>query len=417
MIKFFKCKSAAIMHLAVMFFVVTIIFDASSQTAAQWRGVNRDGIYNEQNLLESWPAEGPKLLLTIKDLGVGHSSPTITSDRIYVTGLFEKTGYLFSYDLNGTLIWKTSYGPEWSNGYPGVRGTPTIDGNRIYLESGMGQVLCFDTKNGKILWKVDMVKVFEAESPTDSPEYGYSESILIHGDMLICTPSGKKASVAALNKTNGKTLWKTMVEGEISGYCSPAMFKHNNKDLLVTMLTKSVIGINPSDGKLLWKQAHETQFGVNVNTPIYDKGNILYFSGYGQGAGMVKLSDDGASVEVVWQNKKFDNLMGGAVLLGDNLYGSGHQYKNLYCIDVKTGEIKYTSDDFRPGCIISDGKMLYFYGENGKVALVKPETDKFVVTGSFSVKQGKGPDWAHPVIAAGKMYIRHGEVILVYALT
>jgi outer membrane protein assembly factor BamB len=400
------------MRIALLFFAAIIVSDATSQIASQWRGVNRDGIYNEQNLLESWPPEGPKLLFTIQELGIGHSSPAVTSDRIYLTGLIAKTGYLFSYDLKGTLVWKVSYGPDYNSQYPGVRSTPTVDGNRIYLESGLGKVLCFDAKNGKIIWSVDMVKVFEAELPG----WGHNESILIQGDMLICTPGGKKASVAALNKTNGKTLWKTMVDGDISGYCSPVMFKHNNRDLLVTMLSKSIIGINPADGKLLWRQEHKTDYGINPNTPIYHKGNVVYFSGYAQGSAMLKLSDDAASVTKVWENKKFDIQIGGAVLLGENLYGSGHEYKGWRCVNVNTGEIKYSLDDFKQGAIISDGKLLYCYSENGRVYLVKPEADKFVVMGTVQIKEGNGPDWAHPVIAAGKMYVRHGNVLQVYAI-
>ena len=248
------------------------------------------------------------------------------------------------------------------------------------------------------------------------PGWGHNESILIQGDMLICTPGGKKASVAALNKTNGKTIWKTIVNGEISGYCSPVIFKHNNRDLLVTMLSKSIIGINPADGKLLWRQEHATSYGINPNTPIYYKGNVVYFSGYGQGSAMLKLSDDATSVTKVWENKKFDVQIGGAVLLGENLYGSGHEYKGWRCVNVNTGEIKYSLDDFKQGAIISDGKRLYCYSENGRVYLVKPDVDKFVVMGTVQIKDGNGPDWAHPVIAAGKMYIRHGTVIQVYAL-
>jgi outer membrane protein assembly factor BamB len=406
--------SGAIKNVALLLFAVMITSEVTSQTAAQWRGVNRDGIYNEQNLLESWPAEGPKLLLTISGLGTGHSSPTVSADRIYVTGLFEKTGYLFSYDLNGTLIWKTSYGPEWNKDYPGVRGTPTVDGDRVYLECGMGKVLCFDAKTGKIQWTVDLAKVFDAELP----QWGHNESILIYGNQLICTPGGKKASVAALDKSTGKTLWKSaVVEGEISGYCSPVIFKHNGKDLLVTMLSKSIIGMNPSDGKILWKEPHKTDYGINPNTPIYHNGDIIYFSGYGQGAGMLKLSEDGTSIKKVWENKKFDPQIGGAVLLGENLYASGHNYGDLHCLDINTGAIKFSTDDVKLGNIISDGKQLFFYSERGKVFLVKPEADKFVVKGTIIVKQGKGPDWAHLVIAAGKLYIRHGEVLLVYAVS
>jgi outer membrane protein assembly factor BamB len=383
---------------------------AGAQVDAQWRGVNRDGIYNGDNLVKKWPEKGPALLLSIKDLGVGYSSPAITKDRIYVTGMIDSTGYLFAYDQKGTLLWKSVYGPEWNRDHPGVRGTPTIEGNRIYLESGKGRVVCLDAADGKEVWAVDMVDVFGGVLP----KWGYNESVLIDGNRLICTPGGGKATVAALDKATGKTLWSVKVDNGESGYCSPVKITHGKKEILVPMTSTAVIGLDPAIGKLLWKQAHPTKYGVNANTPIYSKGNLIYFSGYGQGAVMLKISSDGMSIAKVWDNPKFDVQMGGAILQGNNLYGSGHKNPAWHCVDIQTGKIKYSGIEIGCGSIVSAAGLLYCYSESGALSLVQPGADKFTVVSTMPVTPGSGPHWAHPVIADGRLYLRHGDMLMIY---
>lgn len=385
-----------------------------AQEVKEWRGEKRDGIYNNPKLLESWPQDGPPLLFTIKDLGTGHSSPVVTENEIIVTGIIEKKkGFLFCFDHQGTLKWKTNYGPEWNRDYPGVRGTPTIDGNRIYLESSMGLVICFDRNTGKPIWTIDMTKSLTAKLP----RWGHNESILIHGNMLFCTPGGKKVTVAALDKNTGKTLWKSFAGGEKSGYCSPLLVSHNNKTLVVTMLGKSIIGVDANTGKLLWQEAHRTSYGVNPNTPVYTQGAIVYYSGYGQGAAKLQLSPDGMSIKKVWSNSKFDIQIGGAVMLDNYLYGSGHNNPSWHCLDIATGEIKYSTNLIGRGCIIAANSLLYCYSERGTFSLLKPAPDSFKLISSFRVKKGSGPHWAHPVIAMGKLFIRHGDVMMVYNIS
>jgi outer membrane protein assembly factor BamB len=384
-----------------------------AQVDAQWRGDNRDGIYQGATLLKKWPEQGLTLLLSMKDLGGGFSSPAVTKDRVYVTGMIDKIGYLFAFDLKGTLIWKSVYGPEWDRDYPGVRATPTIEGNSIYIESGKGRVACINAADGKEAWAVDMVAVFGAATP----RWGFNESVLIDGNHLICTPGGSKASVAALDKATGKTLWSTKIDGiEESGYCSPVKIVHEKREILVTMTSNAIIGLDAVSGKFLWKYAHQTDYGINPNTPLYSHGNLICYSGYGQGAVMLKIAPDGMSITKVWDNPKFDVQIGAAVLIGNDLYGSGHKNKGWHCVDIQTGKIKYSSTEIGGGCVISAAGLLYCYSEKGTLSLVQPGADKFTVISTMPITLGSGTHWAHPVIANGRLYLRHGDTLMVYNL-
>jgi outer membrane protein assembly factor BamB len=381
-----------------------------AQVDAQWRGANRDGIYDGASLLKKWPDKGLTLLLSMNGLGGGYSSPAVTKDRVYITGMIDKTGYLFAFDQKGTLLWKSAYGPEWDRDYPGVRATPTVEGSFIYVESGKGRVVCYSTADGKAVWSVDMVEVFGGAPP----KWGYNESVLIDGNHLICTPGGKIASVAALDKATGKTLWSTKIDGVESGYCSPLKIMHEKKEILTTMTSDAIIGLDAVTGKLLWKYAHPTSYGINPNTPLYSNGNLICFSGYGQGAVMLKIAADGMSITKVWDNPKFDVQIGGAILIGNDLYGSGHKGKGWHCVDIQTGKIKYSSTEIGGGCLIAAAGLLYCYSEKGTLSLLQPGADKFTVISTMPITLGSGSHWAHPVIANGRLYLRHGDILMVY---
>ncbi len=381
-----------------------------AQAMTSWRSSNRDGIYQEKNLLSSWPEKGPELVMTLEDIGGGYSSPAVTGDRIYISGMIDQKGYLFSFDRKGKLLWKTEYGPEWYTAHSGVRGSPTATGNHVYIQSGVGHVICMNASDGKKVWTVDMEKRFGAITP----KWGHAETMLLIDNQLICTPGGTKASVAALDPKTGTTRWTTKAGEEQSGYCSPTIVKHGSKPILITMLSASIIGIDPASHKLLWKHPHKTSYGVNPNTPIYSDGNVVYASGYGQGTGMLKLSGDGGKASQVWREPSLDPQMGGTVLLGTDLYGFGHKNKGLHCLDITTGKIKHSLAQKRGGVVISAGGKLYCYNEQGSVFLAQPERKAIRVISSFDIEQGRGPHWAHPVIDNGHLFVRHGAYLMVY---
>lgn len=393
----------------LLLIAVNVLF-VFGQVDSQWRGHNRDGIYPGESLLKKWPDAGPKLLWSVHGLGDGYSSAAVTSDRVYITGETGGKGTLFAFNLSGKLLWKSPYGPEWGESHPGARTTPTVVGNRIYLMSAKGQAVCFDT-NGKIIWSVDLIKDFKARNLN----WGMTESLLVDGNRVFCTPGGRNVMMVALDRHTGKVIWKIKGNGETSGYCSPVIVKHGNRRLILTMTAKSVVGVDADTGEYLWRASHVTDYDVNANTPLYNNGFIFTNSGYGTGGQMFKLSDDGKSVKLIWSQEELDSQFGAVALVDGYIYGSGHSNRGWHCLDWKTGKVQFTERAIgnKGNIIFSDG-MLYCYSERGDMALVKPNPAKFEVVSSFKIEKGSGPHWAHPVIKSGRLYVRHGDALMVY---
>ena len=401
------------MKKTVVFSVLLLLFWSLSlpaQIDSQWRGPSRDGVYPGETLLKKWPETGPKRVWSADGLGEGYSSAAVTADRIYVNGMIDRKGYLFAFDHNGNRLWKTEYGAEWSGSHPGVRSTPTVAGDRIYLISGMGLVCCFD-KAGKLVWKLDMFETLGGRNL----DWGIAESPLIDGDRLFCTPGGRETVFAALDRHSGKVLWKTKGTGDKSGYCSPVLINHNGKRIIVTMTAGSVNGIDADSGDLLWTRPHQTSYDVNANTPLYYQGRIYTVSGYGTGGQMFELSRDGRSISRVWVQDKPDSQIGSVILHMGTIYGSGHSSRGWYGVDWQSGKVTFSEKAIgnKGNIIFSDG-MLYCYSERGDMALVRPDASAFPVISSFKIEEGSGPHWAHPVIRNGFLYVRHGDVLQVF---
>jgi outer membrane protein assembly factor BamB len=264
-----------------------------------------------------------------------------------------------------------------------------------------------------MVWTVDLMKQFGARNL----DWGITESLLVDGDRVFCTPGGPSVTVAALDRHTGKTIWKIKADGETSGYCSPCLVRHGQRRLLLTMTGKSIIGIDADTGEYLWRRTHYTDYDVNANTPLYHDGFIYVVSGYGTGGQMFQLSEDGTGIKQVWTQRKLDSQMGAAVLVDGYIYGSGHNNRGWHCLEWETGEVQYTARKIgNKGAIIFADGMIYCYSESGHVGLVKPNPQEFVVVSSFREKKGSGEHWAHPVIKNGRLYIRHGDALMVYRI-
>ena len=396
--------------LNLVFLVCLVHVSVAAQDVAQWRGPGRDGIYNETGLMKSWPAEGPAMLWHFDGLGEGHSSATVIGDRVYTAGTLQGIGYIFCFDPDGKLLWKVPYGEEWTESWPGVRSTPMVFNGRIYQFSGLGKLFCRKADNGDFIWSVDVLKDYQAPNI----KWGVTENLLIDGNKLFCTVGGPEANVVALNPETGQLIWKCSGKGEASAYCSPAIIKLPARHLLVTQTAKSILGIDAGNGKLLWSVDQPNTWSVHANTPLFHDGYIYCVSGYGRGGVMLKLADDGSSVQEAWRNTNLDNRMGGFVLVNGKIFGADDSGKAWYCLDWKTGVAMHSEKITGKGSIIYSDGMLYLYGENGEVVLAEPLMDSFKKVSAFKVTLGTDQHWAHPVISNGRLYIRHGTSLMVY---
>jgi len=375
----------------------------------QWRGENHAGKFDETSLLKQWPAGGPKLLWKANGLGGGFSSPAVTKDMVFVNGMVGKQGVLFAFDRDGKPMWKQPYGPEWTGQHSGTRGTPVVDDGLVYVVSGVGSIACFDAKTGEKKWSVPALKRFGGKIL----QWGIAETPLVVDDKVICTPGGPNASIVALNKKTGERVWQTKQLSQNSGYCSPILIQRGERRLLVQMVADYVVALNPDDGKVVWKHAHKTRYDCQANSPVYEDGKMFLVSGYRTGGQMLALAPDGSKVRRLWIDKKMDTHHGGAVWVDGHVYGTSSRGR-WTCLDATNGRPTYQEKGVGKGSVVFADGMLYCYGERGMLALARPNPKKFDMVSSFRITEGSGPHWAHPVIAAGRMYIRHGDVLLVY---
>lgn len=387
----------------------------------QWRGADRDGKFVEKGLLKVWPEEGPELLFECQGMGVGYSSPIATDNAIYITGMIDSVDYLSSYDLSGNLNWKVPYGKSWTGSYPDTRSSPTIDGDRIYVLSGTGRLGCFHISDGSEIWSVEVDRDYESEWHV----WGIAESPLVYGDMVFCTPGGKKTTVVAFDKMNGQLIWQSeSMDGQRS-YVSPVLYELNGQTYLLAATARHLVAIIPESGEIVWSfnyfevQEWKSQPGlIWANSPVFKGDEIFISKGYNHPAVMLKVDPSGRSVSVKYINKTFDNHHHGLVLIGDYIYGSNWQSNSKgkwVCMDWNSGEIKYEHDWVSKGSIVTADGMLYAYIErNGEVGLIRPAPEKFDLVSSFRVTKGSGPHWAHPYIKDGRMYLRHGDFMMAY---
>jgi outer membrane protein assembly factor BamB len=399
----------------ILFFTSMFTTVSGDDNFSQWRGPNRDGKYPDKNLLKKWPEQGPELLWRVDGIGEGHSSAAVANNCVYVTGKIKDEGYLHCFDLDGNLLWKSSYGPEWYKNYPGARSTPTVVRDDLYLISGLGKVNCFNSQSGNLRWSIDMFEKFEA----GEVEWGIAESPLIDGDQIICTPGGSEANIVALDRYSGDTIWISKGHGDPSAYCSPVLVEYNNARLIVTMTAESILGVDAENGKVYWRVPQLQEFNIHADSPLFHDGSIFCISGQDNSSGSVRLglSPDAKNVKEVWRHSKADNLIGGVVLNNGYLYGSRYERDEWFCVNWETGKIQYVSEAFGGGSIIVADDLLYCYSERGMLGLIKADATGFRVISKFKIKSGRGPHWAHPVIHKGRIYIRHGESLLAFDIT
>jgi outer membrane protein assembly factor BamB len=402
--------------------LVVITVGATAAMAADWpawRGADRTGVSPETGLLKEWPEGGPPLAWKAHGLGDGYSSPSVVGDRIYTMGTSGKDEVALALDATGKKVWEAKVGPTTRGGpfganYPGPRATPTVDGDRVFVLGSDGDLVCLSTA-GKEVWRKNLEKDLGGKRGI----WDYSESPLIDGDVLVCTPGGPESSLAALNKTTGEVIWKaTVPDGGEAAYASVMIAEAAGVKEYVQYLRNGVAGVSAKDGKFLWLYGQNLS-ATNCSTPIVRDGQVFEsHAGPGGAAGcsLLRLTPDSPTGYqlLYYQDKTLNNHHGGVVLVGDYVYGTTGL--SLMCVDFKTGVKKWDASSVGKGSISAADGRLYVRGEeNGTMALVEANPEKYVERGRFKQPdRGKRRVWPHPVIAHRKLYLRDDDVLLCY---
>ena len=400
-----------VLGLAMGLFLVPKVVLASDWP--QWRGPQRNGNTAETGLLAEWPKEGPKLVWQVNDIGAGYSTPSVVGDRLYLLsnqGLDNEFVQALE-ARDGKRIWSQTIGkvgnPNQQPSYPAARSTPTVDGEWVYAFGSDGDLACLERATGKVRWQ----KNVRADYGGQPGIWAYSESPLVDGEAVVCTPGGSNATLVALNKHTGELIWKCAIPGgEQAAYTSALAIEVGGVRQYIQMLQKGLVGVEAKTGKLLWRYDRTAKGSPAViPTPVAD-GDFIYSAGARNGGGGARLKANGGifEAEQVYFSPKLPTSIGGAVKAGDYLYGTSAGA--LLCLEFKTGTGKWDDRSIGAASLCYADGRLYLHGENGEVALVEATPEAYREKGRFKPAnppdRGNSKAWAYPVIAGGRLYLR-----------
>ncbi len=377
-----------------------LIFSAVLSAAdwPQWRGPNRDGISTETGFLPSWPSGGPPVVWKTNGLGQGYSSLAIANGRIYTQGQRDNQEFILAFDVKtGKKIWETPTSRAYRNDRgDGPRGTPTIDGDRLYAMTGDGVLLCLDLATGKPVWSQNVAQQYGGSVPN----WGFSESPLIDGDRLIVMPGGRGASLVSLNKRDGTLQWKT--GSDRAGYSSAIIADVGGVRQVLALSADAAIAVMENNGELLWHYTKVSNRTANIATPVYHDGAVFVSTAYGTGCALLKLGPK--TMSEVYFNGDMKNHYSSSVLINDYLYGYSDSI--LTAMQFNTGKVAWKNRSVGKGSVTYADKRLYLLGEDGVIGMAEATPDSYKEISRFEVPKGSLPTWSPLVISGGKLYYR-----------
>jgi outer membrane protein assembly factor BamB len=382
----------------------------------QWRGPNRDDVSSEQGLLKQWPAGGPPLAWKATGAGAGFGGVAVAGAKVFVLGDKSDSSFAFALDAtSGGPIWRARIGK--AGGDPsGPRSTPTVDGDSLYVLSQFGDLVCLETAGGKEIWRKDLEKEFGGRCGG----WMFSESPLVDGDRVVCTPGSERGSIAAFNRKTGQLLWQTKGFTDPAEYSSPITAQIGGVRQYIQLTGENVVGVQAESGQVLWRARRQGETAT-VPTPIFYDDDVYVSSGYGVGCNLFHVGKDGDAYQakLVYANKVMINHHGGVVRVGDYLYGYSDG-KGWVCQEFKTGRLVWSDKGLGKGSLTCADGHLYLRSESGPgtIALVEASPERYTETGRFDpADRSQEPSWPHPVIAGGRLYLRDQDVLLSYKVS
>lgn len=396
----------------------------------QWRGPNRDGISADTGLLKEWGRQQPQLLWTADGVGEGFASVAVVGERIYTAGSRGRGQSVTCLSAtDGKIVWQAAISDVVSGdgGYKGTKSTPTIDGDRLYVISSDGKLACLNAADGTTVWSKNLKGQWGGRMMSG---WGYSESPLIDGDRVLCTPGGSDAMIVALDKLTGEEIWRSKVPplgdkgGDGAAYSSIVISNACGIKQYVQLIGRGVIGVRASDGKFLWGYNEVANGTANIPTPLVSGDFVFCSTGYNTGAALLKLVKQGTGVTAKEQyfltGDKAQNHHG-QMILKDRYVYFGNKHRNGFptCLELASGNIVWGGNQRGPGSgsaaiAYADGHLVFRY-ESGEVALIEATPRGYHLNGSFRPDYvSDKPCWSHPVVIGGRLYLRDQDKLMCY---
>jgi outer membrane protein assembly factor BamB len=396
---------------------VTVVLGVAALDAAdwpQWQGPNRTRISKETGLLKEWPAGGPRLVWTANNLGSGYGSMAVAGDRVFLQGARGPNSFVIALNrTDGKEVWSKALGPietrMRSERGAGPRGTPTVDGDRLYVLTENGDLACLKI-DGSIVWQLNILKEFGGPQL----QWLISESPLIDGPHVVVTPGGPGAGMVKLDKMTGKTVWTSKELSDSAAYSSIIAADVQGVRTYLTFTASAGVGVRASDGKLMFRYPNAANRTANVATPVYFNNKVFFTSAYGTGGGLLDLTVENGEVAAkeVYFTRAMRNHHGGVVLVDGYLYG----YSDLIltCLELATGKPMWRDRSVGKGSVTYADGHLYLQSENNVIGLAEATPTGYREKGRFEIPDKGQLSWAHPVISDGRLYVRNQDTLLLY---
>ncbi len=380
----------------------------------QWRGPNRDGHSAETGLLQTWPKTGPPAAWRASGAGTGYSSFSSSGGRLYTLGARANVEYVIALDrATGKKLWEYQNGRRYQNDRgDGPRSTPTVDGDRLYVLGGSGDLTCLESATGKRIWTINLIQKFGGQNPY----WGYSESPLVVGDRILVNAGGSRASIVAVSKADGSTLWQQL--NDDAGYSSPVLLRTGSLNQVVFFTASRTLAVDARDGRLLWSYNKAANGTANIATPIVRGTRVFVSSDYGTGAALLDVRAAGnlATANEVYFTRDMRNHHSSSVLVGDHLYGFSSSI--LTALSFDTGKPVWRDRSVGKGSLIVADGRLYLYSEDGVVGLAEASPLAYREHGRFTIPQQSGqPTRSHPIISGGLLIVRDQDNVFAYHVT
>jgi outer membrane protein assembly factor BamB len=385
----------------------------------QLLGPQRNGISTETGLRLDWTKHGPKTVWKVP-LGSAFSSLAIAGDRLVTMAKRgDRDTIVCLRTDDGKELWAVDAAPTYLDKQrqgAGPRSTPTIAGEFVYCLLPRGDLLCVALKDGKPKWKTNIFEVSGAKERVGETFYwGVSLSPLVEGDLVITQPGGdKNNSVLALNKSDGKKAWS--IGSDPAGYGSPIVITVQKRRMIVCPTGKSLLGLDPVKGDLLWRYAFGNRFDATCATPVWANDLLFVSAAYNTGCAAVEIVAEGDkfTAREKWKNKNLQTLMATSIFHDGYIYGCHGDLGVILmkCVDLQTGDVKWEQrqKDGRFGLIAAEGQLLCL-SEQGSVFVVEANPKSFVETGRLD-KVLTYKAWAMPALAKKRLYVRDESHLL-----
>ncbi len=382
-------------------------------TWPDFHGPGRKNISHERGLLPRWPKSGPPLLWSYDKCGQGYAGVVIAEGKIFTAGDIDRESRILAFDLEGTPLWEVCNGQAWRRSSPGARSAPTYCKGLLYHLNPLGRLAAYRAQTGEEVWAVDLLSRFKGRTGI----WGLSEHVVVKGDRVLCMPGGSEGRVVALDRLTGDTLWANTAIQHSAAYCSGTVVNHGGIDQFITLTQGSVVGLDAKTGEILWSTAFRPTSPQNALTPVYQDGHVFIACGHGSGGMLLKIDMARKTARRIWYREDLDDCHSGSLVWEGKLFGSACRTggKHFFCVDYLTGEtIQLDNTLGKVGMTCAEGK-LYLLNHRGTLSLVDITAQGFDVISQYDLPRKPINSYlAHPVVCAGRLYIRSHETLFVY---